>query len=338
MADTETKELSLVEAQFSLVPRNLTEAMEFSKLIASTSLVPKSYRDKDGKVNPGDILIAVQLGLEVGLKPLQAIQNIAVINGQPTMWGDAIRGLCEASGLLEYCNETWDEKTKTATCKVKRKGKPEHVQTFSMADAVQAGLAEKETYKKYPKRMCGARARGWAFRNEFSDVLKGLQSREEVEDYEVIGESAEGHILTRPRRKSEASVSETIPTVVPAAEISEQVEKFQAEVGQSKAANAVPPPIDRSKLIKVMIHDSVQKTGGGKTFYVLSFEGTSGGKLEASTFDQKQHEFALTCKGSFALIDTKKVQKGDKTYTNLLHIEKAPEETDAPPDEPGSNG
>lgn len=332
MADT--KELSILEAQFSLVPRNLTEAMEFSKLIAGTSLVPKSYRDKDGKVNPGDILIAVQMGLEVGLKPLQAIQNIAVINGQPTLWGDSIRGLVEASGKMEYCLETWDEKTQTATCKVKRVGKPEHVQTFSMADAAKADLAKKDTYQKYPKRMCGARARAWAFRNEFPDILKGLQFREEVDDYETVTTTEQGVEIQRPRRKSEAAAHETpVPLVTPATEIAEQVEKFASEPSAAPAVGAgAKAQIDRTKLESVQIIGSVQRQGNGKTFYAITVGRPGNVHQEVTTFDSKIFDEAKRIEGCAALILT----KANGKFTNITHIEAA----DEPPaqDEPGSNG
>lgn len=310
MAEVETRELSFGAEQFSLVPRNLTEAMEFSKLIATTSLVPKSYRDKDNKVNPGDILIAVQMGLEVGLKPLQAIQNIAVINGQPTIWGDAVRALCEASGQLEYCIETWDATKKVATCKGKRKGKPEATQTFSWADAIQAGFEKKDTYIKFPQRMCGARARSWFFRNEFSDILKGLQPREEVEEY-VETDIAGVSVLRRPQRTS-ASAS---------------LDDFLKETGPSKAgAAAPPPPIDRSKLRKVLLVSADEKSGNGKTFYSMRVQLAAGQPFEVTTFDSKLYEAASLLKGKFALIGTKESESKGKVYINLTYIEAAPDE------------
>ena len=46
-------------------------------------------------------MLAVQLGSEVGLRPMQALQNIAVINGRPAVWGDALPGLCKASPVYD---------------------------------------------------------------------------------------------------------------------------------------------------------------------------------------------------------------------------------------------
>lgn len=237
MADQ--KELSVLEGQFSLAPRNLTEAMEFSKLIANSEICPTQFKGK-----AGDVLVAVQMGMEVGLKPLQAIQNIAVINGRPTMWGDAVKGLVDASGHLEYCVETWDAAKQTATCRVKRKGRPEAVRTFSMEDAKRAGLASKDTYIKYGSRMCQMRARSYGLRDEFADVLKGLNIREEVEDFTPIAETPDGTQIGKapPRRKSEA-------TPAPAEE-SQKAPEDAPKVDQPKISDA------QRKRLFAILHES----------------------------------------------------------------------------------
>ena len=164
---------------FSLTPSNLQEAMEFAKIMSESDLVPASFKTK-----PGNILVAVQYGSELGLAPLQALQNIAVISGRPCVWGDAILGLVQGSGLLEDMQEVNDGQT--ATCSVKRRGFLEYtVRHFSMDDAKKAGLAGKQgPWAQYPARMLQMRARAFALRDAFADVLKGIALREEVEDYD----------------------------------------------------------------------------------------------------------------------------------------------------------
>ncbi len=161
---------------FGLVPRDMSEAMHLADVLASSDLVPRDYQRK-----PGNILVAMQWGAEVGLKPLQALQNIAVINGRPALWGDAVVALVRGSGLLEYLRESHDGDT--AVCVVKRKGQPEEVRTFSGADAKAAGLSGKSgPWTQYPARMRQMRARAFALRDVFADVLKGLPVAEEVQD------------------------------------------------------------------------------------------------------------------------------------------------------------
>lgn len=165
---------------FSLTPQTLDEAMKYAEIIAKSDIVPKDYKN-----NAGNVLVAVQMGAELGLPPLQALQNIAVINGRPCVWGDSLIAIARAHPACEYINESFDDKNATAICIVKRKGEPEQKRTFSQEDAVTAGLWGKQgPWKTNPKRMLQMRARGFAIRDVFADALRGLAVAEEVRDYE----------------------------------------------------------------------------------------------------------------------------------------------------------
>jgi len=155
-------------------------ADKYTNRIVNTNIVPKELRGK-----PEEIFVAVQYGLDIGMKPLQAVQSIAIINGRPCLWGDALLALVRGSGLLEYIHEEVEDDS--AVCIVKRKGEPEARREFNRDMAVAAGLWGKNgTWKQYPQRMMQLRARAFALRDVFTDVLAGLQSREEVLDYDDI--------------------------------------------------------------------------------------------------------------------------------------------------------
>jgi hypothetical protein len=165
----------------SLAPKTLGEAMEFSKLLAQSSMVPTAYKGK-----PADILVAVQWGAELGLAPLQAMQNIALINGKPSVYGDAALGLVKASAVCADVEEflEGEGQAMVATCIATRKNCKPVVAKFSVADAKAAGLWNKSgPWSQYPKRMLQMRARGFALRDAFPDVLKGLITSEEAMDY-----------------------------------------------------------------------------------------------------------------------------------------------------------
>lgn len=162
--------------QFDLSPQTFDQALTFSQYLADSDLVPKDFKGK-----PGNCLIAMQWGSELGLKPLQALQNLAIINGRPSLWGDAVIALVRGSPLCEWVIETDDGNV--ATCRVKRRGEPEQARTFSMEDAHAAGLKSKQgPWSQYPKRMRQMRARAFALRDVFPDVLRGLPVAEEVMD------------------------------------------------------------------------------------------------------------------------------------------------------------
>lgn len=183
-------ELTTTGDSFSLTPKSIDEAMRFAELLSKSSIVPKDFMG-----NPGNILVAVQWGMELGLQPMQAMQSIAVINGRPALWGDAVIALVRSSPLCEYIYET-DDGT-TATCRVKRRGEEEQVRTFSMDDAKTAGLAGKTgPWSQHPKRMRQMRARAFALRDVFPDVLRGMPMAEEVQDIRPPAERDMGPAVT----------------------------------------------------------------------------------------------------------------------------------------------
>lgn len=163
-------------------PQNLAEAMTFAKLLADSDLVPKDYRGK-----PGNVLVAMQMGAELGVAPMQAVQNIAVVNGRPAVYGDLLLAIVQRSAAYEFHQELFDDATMTATCIMKRKGSPEPtVVHFGQKDAEKAKLWGKEgPWSQYPKRMLQLRARAFCARDTFADALRGIAVAEEVADYTV---------------------------------------------------------------------------------------------------------------------------------------------------------
>ena len=188
---------------------SLEGALQCAELIAKSSFCPKGMSGR-----PGDIVIALQMGQELGLKPMQALQNIAVINGRPSLWGDAVLAVCRQSPEFEYIKEEYLPDTKTYVCRVKRRNEPEFTQTFSEADTKLARLWGKEgPWTMYPRRMLQMRARGFALRDAFPDLLRGILIREEAEDlprervdYSNVGETIEGYVVSESIDESQLSI------------------------------------------------------------------------------------------------------------------------------------
>jgi hypothetical protein len=194
---------------------NLAAAQTFAEYIAKSEMVPKDYRGK-----PADIVIAMQMGIELGFSPLQALQAIAVIGGRPAVWGDGIPALIiphrECEQFDEQEPEGVDPTKWVAVCTITRRGKNPVVRTFSTEDAKKAGLWGKTgPWTTHPKRMLQLKARAFAARDSFPDVLKGVSIAEDVQ--EIPAETAR---ITAPRRLESAVVEpvadatpETPPTV-----------------------------------------------------------------------------------------------------------------------------
>lgn len=173
-------------ARFTLAPANLSEAMELARMISNSNFCPAQMKGK-----PGDVILALQMGSEIGLGPMQAIQNISVINGRPSLWGDALVAVAMSSpnyiSHREWTDGNINDGTLTAHCAVIRKNSEEHIRSFSMSDAKKASLWGKTgPWTQYPERMLQMRARGFAIRDKFPDTLRGIQIAEEASDYQVV--------------------------------------------------------------------------------------------------------------------------------------------------------
>jgi hypothetical protein len=166
----------------AIVPQSMEDAYRLAKAVCMAGMAPK------GMDTPEKAMIAIMRGLEVGLTPFQALDKIAVVNGRPTIWGDGAMALVRGSGLCEGIRETIEGEgdAAVARCVAKRRGEAEPiVGVFSVADAKKAGLWGKQgPWSQFPKRMLQMRARAFALRDGFADVLGGLYLKEEMDDVE----------------------------------------------------------------------------------------------------------------------------------------------------------
>lgn len=193
-----------------LEPTNTHEALELADRLAKSQLIPKNFQGR-----PNDVFVAMLWSRNLGMPIVQGLQNIAVINGRPSIWGDAALAIVKASGLLESFKETLAGMgdSMTATCTIVRKNEVEpYIASFSVYDAKLAGLWGKQgPWKQYPKRMLALRARGFALRNAFPDLLLGIGMAEEEMDItpaqteKAINKAAD--TPKRPQRKSEAKTA-----------------------------------------------------------------------------------------------------------------------------------
>lgn len=236
-----------------IVPQTMDEAWRLAELVIQAGLTP------DGIDTPQKAMIAIMQGLEVGMPPMMALSSIAVINKRPTIWGDGALGLVRGSGLLESFKEFEEVRdgSMTAVCRVKRVHEEEIERTFSVADATTARLVDKPIWKSYAKRMRQMRARAYALRDTFTDVLKGLQIREEVQDYHmkdvtpgtaslVPAQNGQGSPPVEQKRDAGPPVHLLENNAqVPLPEV-----KAEPEVVDANTGEVLPPAVARARKLK----------------------------------------------------------------------------------------
>lgn len=363
-----------LRGMFSMTPRNLTEAIEFSKLMAASEVVPMAYIGK-----PADILVAVQMGTELGLSPINSLNSICVIKGRPTMWGDAVKGLVDHAGVLEEFEErdAGDAlAAKEGYCRVKRRGQPPcnknekyqclaqlagvngvccTVRKFTVAQAEAAGLyarsdGQKEgakhgagPWQTYPGRMLQMRARSWALRDTCADVLKGLWIREEAEDIkdaEIVGGVPGAPPM--PRRQAPQNIID-VPLVQKGAaeealrDMKTGMPPTKTNSGSSGGGKPAGPALSwKGTIDKVTQTSSKPDAAKQWTKYTVHSREPRGEAF--STFDKdtasRAMRFAQT--GELALIEFTVGQYG-KDIVKLSDADQPPAET-AFQEEPGANG
>lgn len=190
-----------------LKPSNIEDAFRLAKAYAMSGILPDRYAGK-----PEAVLCGMQMALELGLKPITGLRQIAVVKGTPTVFGDLPLAMVMASGWMESIKEVYFDETGAeismknqnlaakvfgAICIVKRKGDPEYRETyFTMAEAKDAGLYPQKpdaAWMKYPKIMLKYRARSQALKDKFPDALNGIAIGEY--DFNVM---SEGEIIDVP--------------------------------------------------------------------------------------------------------------------------------------------
>lgn len=145
--------------------------------LSKSGVIPNAYRNK-----PEDIFVAMAMGYQLGFPVEQALQDIAVVNGRPCLWGDGLMALVLNHPDCDDVNEEPIYSGQVITgyiCTVKRKGHKPHSKSYTVDDAQKAGLLKKGgAWSTSEARMLQLRARAFALRDKFADALRGLRQAE----------------------------------------------------------------------------------------------------------------------------------------------------------------
>lgn len=179
------------EKQLQVAEKPKAELDPMQKLagqLATSQMIPQRFQNK-----PRDLWVAMKTAQELGLQPITALRQIAVIQGTPSLFGDLPMALAQKSGHLDSFNEYFlDDSGKkiceenenllavpfAAVCRARRKDDSEtYVSVFSVEDAKRAGLLPARggsCWAKYQSDMMKYRARSRALKAVVPDALNGI--------------------------------------------------------------------------------------------------------------------------------------------------------------------
>lgn len=176
---SKTDQIAIADGQMQLC--TIEQVWRAAKLIRQSGLCPKSFQ------NDQQVVIAILRALELKIPIFQALEGMSVINGRIGIMGDLALALVQSSGLLTKKAVAYAGEGDGLSCTLtlQRTKRPAQDYSFSVAEAKQAGIYERSlVWRSYPKRMTYYRALGFGLRDEFPDILKGIKTTEELQDYE----------------------------------------------------------------------------------------------------------------------------------------------------------
>jgi hypothetical protein len=253
-----------------ITPKNITEVESYAKYLFKSTLTNSKFDTAH------DIGYVIIYALEKGLPITEAIQQFSILKRGKTALliakSEVLLSLVRRSGLLEsYCEEIqgkFEDGTATGVVKIKRKDFDERTHEFSIDDAKKAKLWGKlGPWTEYPQRMLIMRARGFALRDEFADVLSGAWSLEEARDIpkEIVIETEQPKQLEtkKPEQEEYTQFSDVFDDHYTATtENGKTVTKFKSGVTFSKEEIAHMKTLskdDRKKLFKEKLEQIITK-------------------------------------------------------------------------------
>jgi hypothetical protein len=262
-------------------PQTLDEAEKLSGTLAKSALLPDALRGK-----PGDVLVVLLTGRELGLGPMQSLRGISVIKGKPVMNADLIVGMvlrhpeiCEYFRLVESSD-------KAAVYETKRKGSPAPTKLpFTIEQARQAGLTGKDNWKNYPAAMLRARCSAALARAVYPDLCAGVYESGEG-DEEIKANSRVAQVVAKAANDTPAQVIDVspAPTPTPASEAVVDVPWESAPQPDQAAPSA-------SDLLRQKIADA--PTQGALTALVSEISALPADERDSLKADYKARVLAL---------------------------------------------
>jgi hypothetical protein len=171
-----------------IIAKDMDGLWRIAKAAIDSGMVPKGY------TKPSQVIMGLQFAAGIGLAPTVAsLTNIAVINGQPSIFGELPLKLARESGQLEYFNEylidsdynkiSVDNKNLTteifaAVCEIQRKGYELKKFYWTAAQQAKANAGVKAIWNSYYEIMMKRKARSLALKDEFGDVLGAMKIAE----------------------------------------------------------------------------------------------------------------------------------------------------------------
>lgn len=234
---------------------DLDQAWRAAGILARSRLLPESLIAKNPEQTQANVTMILWYGAELGLPPMQAIQSIYVVNGRPSMSGQLWLSKVREAGhkafvACQHCDEPPEghpsapandhryqadhDTTRCTLTIVRGDSGARHSETFTIEEARQAGLATKNVWKSWPKRMLMWRAVTNCATTICPEVAMGY-----------------GDELPEPAESGESALARAVDARQPAAAPAVVDDVADAEIVDDEAALAAADEAARQELAEM---------------------------------------------------------------------------------------
>ena len=180
----------------------MATATRMAEYLSRAQIIPQAYQG-----NPGNCLVAIDMGRRMGLSPVVVMQNSQMVRGNFSWKGSFCKALIDMSGRFrnsryEYCGDpgsiSWGCRLAAENAKTGRTVHGPWV-TIKMATDEEWLSKPGSKWKTMPELMMRYRAAAFFARTECPEVLSGFHTAEEVIDIVTLQEVPEStENLTHP--------------------------------------------------------------------------------------------------------------------------------------------
>lgn len=224
----------------------LGEQVEWAKLVASSDIIPDSYKGK-----PANILIATGFGASMGLSQAESLYRISVIKGKPTMSAELIAAQVRKAG--HKLRIVKDEEHTSVTATIVRSDDPDYPisVTRDITWAKSMGLANNQNYQRQAMTMLTWRAITAVAREAAPEALFGVAyTPDEMHDMDDV-------TVAPQREETPTPIAEPVQ-----GEVMEPMARYRdrQEVSSLLVRGGVTTPEQASEAFKYLLSRDISST------------------------------------------------------------------------------
>lgn len=299
----------------------INTTMMVCKQFMASGAVPSSFK------TPEAVMMVIQAGRELGMKPIESINGMMIINGQIRLWGTALSARVTRLGYKINWKESTPELARVTV--IDPEGVESGEESYSKTEASQASLLGKGAWIGHTKTMLRWRALATCIKFNYPHLLQGIGVAEDSDELDSI----EGEVLEEQEDNASKLLKAKVEDDIAEEVLDKTVKAVQTKnaVGENKAE--VKEPISKmtdlpGNVVEREIEEPVKKEKPAEAPVadkiadkILDEEEKKDGVVEGEIVEEKKEDLTVgNIEGEVAKIRTMMKKAGSKEATVLQYF------------------